>query len=274
MPSASTLAVLRRETAGRDLSPQKIAVIADPVFSKADERVRPVAARSGSKVTERFIGSDASAGKINGGGVVDEPFVDDLPERLPRLFATRWEAEQIMAGVAASEGLQAVDFDADRELMFSGKLAQYQILHFATHALIDDTHPELSGIALSLVDQTGQARNGFLRAHEIYNLKLRAELVVLSGCRTGAGKSVRGEGLIGLTRGFMHAGTPRVMVSLWSLSDRGAAELMVRFYRKLLGPGREPPIEALRSAQIEMMKDKRWQAPYFWAAFVLQGDWR
>jgi CHAT domain-containing protein/Tfp pilus assembly protein PilF len=273
MPSASTLAVLRRETSGRNLSPRKIAVIADPVYSKADERVRSVAVRSGSVVTEPLIGSDVSAGKIKGIGIIDEPAGDELTEHLPRLFATRWEAEQIMAEVPAGEGLQAVDFDADRELMFSGKLAQYQILHFATHALIDDTHPELSGIALSLVDETGQARNGFLRAHDIYNLKLRAELVVLSGCRTGAGKSVKGEGLIGLTRGFMHAGTPRVVASLWSLSDRGAAELMVRFYRKMLGPGREPPIEALRSAQIEMMKDKRWQAPYFWAAFVLQGDW-
>ncbi len=273
MPSASTLAVLRRETSGRSLSPQKIAVIADPVYSKADERVRSVAVRSGSIVTERLIGSDVSAGKIKGAGIIDEPAGDDLIEHLPRLFATRWEAEQIMAEVPTGEGLQAVDFDADRELIFSGKLAQYQILHFATHALIDDTHPELSGIALSLVNEIGQARNGFLRAHEIYNLKLRAELVVLSGCRTGAGKSVNGEGLIGLTRGFMHAGTPRVLVSLWSLSDRGAAELMVRFYRKMLGPGREPPFEALRSAQIEMMRDKRWQAPYFWAAFVLQGDW-
>jgi CHAT domain-containing protein len=273
MPSASTLAVLRRETSGRALSPQKIVVIADPVFSKADERVRPVAVRSGSRVTERLIGSDAPAGKNKGGEIIDAPAVDGLTERLPRLFATRWEAEQIMAEVAAGEGLQAVDFDANRELMFSGKLAQYQILHFATHAVIDDSHPELSGIALSLVDEMGQARNGFLRAHEIYNLKLRAELVVLSGCRTGTGKSVKGEGLIGLTRGFMHAGTPRVLVSLWSMSDRGAAELMVRFYRKMLGPGRAPPLEALRSAQIEMMKDKRWQPPYFWAAFVLQGDW-
>lgn len=273
MPSASTLAVLRRETSGRALAPRKIAVIADPVFSKTDERVRPMAVRRESNLTERLLPADAPARQNKGGAMIDAPAADDLTERLPRLFATRWEAEQIMAEVAAGEGLQAVDFEVDRDLMFSGKLAQYQILHFATHALIDDTHPELSGIALSLVDETGQARNGFLRAHEIYNLKLRAELVVLSGCRTGIGKSVKGEGLIGLTRGFMHAGTPKVLVSLWSLSDRGAAELMVRFYRKMLGPGREPPIEALRSAQIEMMKDKRWQAPYFWAAFVLQGDW-
>jgi CHAT domain-containing protein/Tfp pilus assembly protein PilF len=273
MPSASTLAVLRRETSGRNPSPLKIAVIADPVYSKADERVRPAAARGLSAITERLIRSDGPAGKSEGAGIIDEPAGEDLTEHLPRLFATRWEAEQIMAEVPAGEGLQAVDFDAARELVFSGKLAQYQILHFATHALIDDTHPELSGIALSLVNETGQARNGFLRAHEIYNLKLRAELVVLSGCRTGAGKSVKGEGLIGLARGFMHAGTPRVLASLWSLSDRGAAELMARFYRKMLGPGREAPIEALRSTQIEMMKDKRWQAPYFWAAFVLQGDW-
>jgi CHAT domain-containing protein len=132
----------------------------------------------------------------------------------------------------------------------------------------------LSGIVLSLVDRNGQPQDGFLRTNEIFNLKLPAELVVLSACRTGLGKEVKGEGLIGLTRGFMYAGTPRVIVSLWSMSDKPTAELMARLYKKLLGPGPERPAAALRSAQIEMLNDKRWEQPYFWAGFVLQGEWR
>jgi CHAT domain-containing protein len=105
-------------------------------------------------------------------------------------------------------------------------------------------------------------------------LKLPAELVVLSACRTGLGKEVKGEGLIGLTRGFMYAGAPRVVVSLWSLSDRPTAELMARLYKKMLGRARLPPAAALRAAQVEMLTDKRWEHPYFWAGFVLQGEWR
>ncbi|HEY0408465.1 MAG TPA: CHAT domain-containing protein, partial [Pyrinomonadaceae bacterium] len=135
-------------------------------------------------------------------------------------------------------------------------------------------HPELSGIVLSLVDKDGRSVDGFLRANEIFNLKLPADLVVLSACRTGLGKEVRGEGLIGLTRGFMYAGTPRVVVSLWSINDKATAELMSIFYRKMLGPEHLSPTAALRAAQMEMWSNSRWQAPYFWATFTLQGEWK
>ena len=126
---------------------------------------------------------------------------------------------------------------------------------------------------LSLVDEKGNPQDGFLRAHEVYNLNLPAEVVVLSGCQTGLGKEVRGEGLIGLTRGFMYAGAARVVVSLWSVDDEATAKLMVSFYRSLLKDGKRPA-EALRAAQIEMLKSGRWQAPHYWAAFVLQGELR
>ena len=176
--------------------------------------------------------------------------------------------------VAANDGLAAIDFDANRAFATSGELSNYHIVHFATHALIDNVHPELSAIALSAVNKQGQAEDGFLRANEIFNLKLAADLVVLSACRTGTGKEVAGEGLIGLTRPFMYAGAPRVIVSLWPLEDRATAELMVRFYKQLLGPRKLSPAAALREAQIEMWNDARWRAPYFWGAFVLQGEWR
>jgi hypothetical protein len=122
-------------------------------------------------------------------------------------------------------------------------------------------------------DEQGKPQDGFLRAHEVYNLNLPAEMVTLSACETGLGKLTRGEGLVSLTRGFMYAGAARVVVSLWSVNDRATAELMAKFYRRVLVEG-ERPAAALRVAQVEMWKDKRWEAPYYWAAFTLQGEWR
>lgn len=155
----------------------------------------------------------------------------------------------------------------------SEQLGQYRIIHFATHGLLNSQHPELSGVVLSLVDERGQPQDGFLRSHEVYNLKLNADLVVLSGCQTALGKNVKGEGLIGLTRGFMYAGAPRVVASLWRVPDKPTAELMKRFYKGMLAEGLRPAA-ALRAAQIEMWKEKRWSAPYYWAAFVFQGEWK
>jgi CHAT domain-containing protein len=139
--------------------------------------------------------------------------------------------------------------------------------------LINSQHPELSGIVLSLVDEHGEPRDGFLRAHEIYNLKLSADLVVLSACQTALGKEIKGEGLLGLTRGFMYAGAPRVVASLWDVKDEATAELMKRFYRAMFKENLSPAA-ALRAAQVSMWKEKRWVPPYYWAAFVMQGEWR
>jgi CHAT domain-containing protein len=169
--------------------------------------------------------------------------------------------------------MQAFDFAASRAIATSPELSQYQIVHFATHGILNSVNPELSGVVLSLLDKNGSPENGFLRLHDVFNLNLPAELVVLSACDTGLGQEVRGEGLVGLTRGFMYAGAPRVMVSLWSVDDEGTSELMIRFYKKMLQDGLKPA-SALRAAQIEMWQDKQWQAPYYWAAFVLQGEWR
>src|SRR6185503_931698 len=174
-----------------------------------------------------------------------------------RLPFTRKEADVITALVPAAERLQQLDFDASLNSARNPALSQYRIVHFATHGFLNSRHPELSGIVLSLVDEKGQDRNGFLRAHEIYELKLPAELVVLSGCRTGLGKDIRGEGLSGLTRAFMHAGAARVLVSLWDVNDEATAELMRRFYVNLLGPQKLSPAASLRAAQVSMAAEKR-----------------
>jgi CHAT domain-containing protein/tetratricopeptide (TPR) repeat protein len=191
---------------------------------------------------------------------------------LPRIAFTRLEAKAIARLVPASQSKVAIDFDANKTAALSDDLSQYRFVHFATHGFLNTTHPELSGIALSLVTEEGKEQDGFLRAHEIYNLKLPAELVVLSGCRTGLGKEIRGEGLMGLTRGFMYAGASRVLVSLWDVSDEATAEFMTRFYRAMLGKTPLSPAAALRAAQSSMAKDRRWSAPYYWAAFILQGE--
>jgi CHAT domain-containing protein len=275
VPSASVLALLRREERARALTPKTIAVLADPVFSATDDRVQTTHPRTASQIVTSEMPSPTTPPSPLLRAIADlQGDGNDAPVRIARLSGTRWEAEKIAALVPAKQKLVALDFNANRTLALSGELSQYRILHFASHAFINTIHPELSGIVLSLVDKEGNAQDGFLRANEIYNLKLPAELVVLSACQTGLGRDVKGEGLIGLTQSFMYAGAPRLIVSLWALQDKATADLMARFYQHLLGPQKLSPAAALRAAQVEMWQTKRWPSPYFWAGFVLQGEWK
>jgi CHAT domain-containing protein len=166
--------------------------------------------------------------------------------------------------------LKALGFQASRATATSAGLAQYRIVHFATHGLLNNQHPEFSGLVLSLVDEHGKPQNGFLLLQDIYNLNLPAEMVVLSACETALGREVRGEGLIGLTRAFMYAGAARVLASLWNVDDVATAELMSRFYKAVEQDGMSYPA-ALRQAQIQMWKQKRWHDPYYWGQFQMQG---
>ena len=277
LPSASTISALRRETKGRTPAVKTMAVLADPVFELDDERVRAGVAKGVNKTggtetqpspapdTRQLIQEFAEASKGKGQA--------GRGRRIPRLPGTRQEAAQILALVPAAEGKQAIDFAASRATATDPALSQYRYVHFATHGFLDSDHPELSGIVASLVDEKGNTQDGFLRAHEVFNLRLPAEMVVLSACQTGLGKEIKGEGLVGLTRGFMYAGAPRVVVSLWSVSDKATAELMARFYRGVLQEGKQPSA-ALRAAQVSLMNDKRWASPFYWAPFIIQGEWR
>jgi len=183
------------------------------------------------------------------------------------------EADAIAALAPGRDTLKAMGFAANREAATSRRLAEYRIIHFATHGIVNARQPELSGVVLSLFDPRGRRQDGFLRLHDIYNLTLAADLVVLSGCQTALGKELRGEGLLGLTRGFMYAGARAVVASLWQVDDESTAELMKRFYRGMLKEHRRPA-DALRAAQMEMSQDKRWAAPFYWAGFVIQGEWK
>ncbi len=261
LPSASTLTVLRREAAQRGPTGEGIAIVADPVFSDTDERL----------VTKRTSPTkDAQRSAIERAfRAVQRTSSNDIP----RLPFTRREADSIFSFSRRSKSVKSLDFEASRKKLLGLDLSQFGVIHFATHGLLNSEYPDLSGIILSLVDEKSDPVNGFLRLNEIYKLDLNAQLVVLSACQTALGRAIPGEGLIGLTRGFMHAGTPRVVASLWKVDDVATAELMKIFYQKMLKE-KMRPAAALRAAKITMYKTKRWNAPYYWAAFELQGEWR
>ena len=270
LPSASSLAVLRRELAGRVPAPKTVAVIADPVFDADDARVRKSALDITTLNNKQTTRSGDEQEVLRSAREVG---ASDTQQRLQRLIFSRREAEAIMSLAPGRSGFEALDFAASRATALDSNLGQYRIIHFATHGLLNSQHPELSGIVLSLFDEQGRPQDGFLRLHDIYNLKLSADLVVLSACKTGLGKEVKGEGLIGLTRGFLYAGSPRVVASLWKVDDRATAELMRLFYQGMLRDGLRPA-GALREAQIAMWRQKRWAAPYYWAGFAIQGEWK
>lgn len=262
LPSIAVLAQLRRESLRQGSPAKMVAVFADPVFESDDPRLqkgfqKKVELQSNSTITQSLPDFDFGD---NGGG-------------LPRLFASREEGKAIMALAPRNTSYAALDFEANRERALSMEVNQYRVLHFATHALLNTARPQLSGIVLSLYDERGRERDGFLRLNQIYNLRLSSELVVLSACSTALGKEVKGEGLVGLTRGFMYAGAPRVIASLWKVDDEATGELMKLFYRNLLQK-QMTASRALRTAQVEMQQQARWRSPYYWGAFVLQGEWR
>ena len=259
LQSASAFALQRQNLAKRSAAPKAVAVIADPVFSPADERLKgAVTTESSGQSATRII--EHLPGSANG------------QLSIPRLPFTKWEADQILAVAPRESSLEVLGFRANRSIATSDELSKYRYVHFATHGYLDTTHAGLSAIVLSMVDEQGKPQDGFLRTHDIYNLKLPAELVVLSACETGLGKDVTGEGLEGLTRGFMYAGARRVVVSLWNVNDKATATLMQRLYTGMLR-GNKTPAAALRAAQLDMLRMRPWQSPYYWAAFVMQGEW-
>jgi CHAT domain-containing protein/Tfp pilus assembly protein PilF len=255
--SLSTVKLLRNRTKSRPPAPKLIAIFADPVFTREDPRVR---------------GTEANTSAANGAEL--QRSADDVGlGKLERLTSTRREAAAIAALAPEKLRWQAIDFDANRAAVVGGKLSDFRIVHFATHGLMNSRDPRLSGLVFSLVDRAGRTQEGFLRADDAFNLKLGADLVVLSACQTALGKELRGEGLLGLARAFMYAGAPRVLATLWRVADSATAELMTYFYEGLL-KDRLPAADALRRAKLRLMRNPLHAAPYYWAGYTLQGDWR
>ncbi|WP_323363480.1 CHAT domain-containing protein [Leptothoe sp. PORK10 BA2] len=254
-PSISAVSVLRHQLGNRPEQPLSVAVLADPVYQPTDERLKQASNTDLPREAERNLRD------MNLQAILPLPF-------------TRTEADGILqlAQQRNLRSLAAFDFEANYDWVTDPKLGDYGVVHLATHGFINPVNPQLSGVVLSLVDEQGNRRDdGFLRLHDIFNLKLSAELVVLSACQTGRGEQVSGEGIIGLSRGFMYAGAERVAVSLWNVNDEATANLMTEFYRYLLEEN-QSPAAALRAAQLDMWEAG--QSPYYWAAFTLQGEWR
>lgn len=258
-PSISTLRAIRSEKKNAGSPYRTVAVIADPVFSRNDERVRSVPMTPVVADASAEGDTNSSPAVLRGG-------------TLSRLTYSSAEADAISAAAPSGTSMLVKGFDANREMLLSRHVGEYQILHFATHAFLDGEHPELSGIVLTMVDPKGVRQNGMLPLHDVYSLQLSTELTVLSACQTALGKDISGEGFLGLTHSFLSAGSKSVVASLWKVDDRATASLMRGFYESLLQQKMSVG-GALRAAKLKTMRDKQWRAPYFWAGFVLQGEY-
>ena len=249
-------------------------ILADPVFNSNDTRARGAA--PSATADTRGLGIQSALSDVAGQAPAPESAkMQGLP--LMRLAGTRSEAEQIVKLTKASGGQADVwlDLDASEDNLETRDVSKYRVLHIATHGLLNAERPQFTGLVLSLVGN--KAEDGFLRTDEVFNLRLGSPLVILSACETGLGKEKRGEGVMGLTRAFMYAGAPTVGVSLWSVADKSTAELMTDFYKRLLVTGASSPVApsaAMRDAQLAMIAGKKYSAPFYWAPFVLVGDWR
>jgi CHAT domain-containing protein len=197
-----------------------------------------------------------------------DPVYAATNNELRQLPYTRHEVNAIAALFQPAQSRVWLGAEANEPNVKAGELHQYRYVHFATHALIDETHPARSGIVLAQAEK----EDGSLQMSEVMRLKLNADLVTLSACRTGLGQMLRGEGIIGLTRSFLYAGAESVAVSLWNVNDIATASLMQAFYQNLQrGLAKD---DALRQAKLELLKGRQpaWRHPYYWAAFVLVGD--
>ena len=268
-PSASILGELQQEALERRPTAKVLAAFGDPIF--ASDHAFNVAAEG----TQNLIATRATEAGPLQYALRDIELNEDTFDSsvIRRLFYAKRELAYLRDLAAGGETFVAADYNATRQTLLSANLTQYAILHFATHGILDPKRPERSGLVLSMIGSDGQALDGFVGLQDIYALRAPVNLVVLSACRTGLGKDVRGEGLLGLTRGFMYAGASSVMASLWKVDDEATSELMRQFYNNLL-LGEMPPAEALRAAQNSIRQKPQWRSPYYWAAFTLQGEYR
>jgi CHAT domain-containing protein len=269
-PSASVVGTIKQQRT--KATGRAMLIIADPVFNSNDARAQKRPAAPATDAEVRGLGIQSAVADVSGTTPASNPQMEGLP--LARLNGTRTEADQI-SKLAKTSGSQAdvwLDLDANEDNLAGRDVTKYRIIHVATHGLLNAERPQFTGVVLSLVGN--KSHDGFVRTDEVFNLRLGSPLVMLSACETGLGKEKRGEGVMGLTRAFMYAGAPTVGVSLWSVADKSTADLMTDFYRRLLSTGEgTTSSSALRGAQLAMISGKKYSAPFYWAPFVLVGDW-
>jgi CHAT domain-containing protein len=262
LPSLATLTAIRHEKRTPDSSDKVVAIVGDPVFDKNDERVK----RLSTNYVAQVAAAAADEGPVHLRQLVNKG-------GMGRLIHAQDETNAILAATPRGTAMVATGFEANREIVTNAALGEYQIVHFATHGFFNSDHPEFSGILLSMLKRDGTSTDGFVPLQDIYAMRLASQLVVVSACDTALGEDVRGEGLVGLTRGFLSAGSRSVVTSLWKVDDRATAELMKYFYQSMLQDG-EPPSTALRTAKQRIRQQAQWNAPYFWAGFVFNGEYK
>jgi CHAT domain-containing protein len=269
-PSASVVGAIKQQRTKN--ASRAMLIIADPVFNSNDARAQKRTAAASTDAEVRGLGIQSAVADVGGSAPAPNPQMEGLP--LARLTGTRTEADQISKLAKASGGQADVwlDLDANEDNLAARDVSKYRVIHVATHGLLNAERPQFTGVVLSLVGN--KTHDGFVRTDEVFNLHLGSPLVMLSACETGLGKEKRGEGVMGLTRAFMYAGAPTVGVSLWSVADKSTADLMTDFYRRLLSANEgTTSSSALRGAQLAMITGKKYSAPFYWAPFVLVGDW-
>jgi CHAT domain-containing protein len=263
-PSATVLAYQRsyRSPAPPASSHAQVLALGDPVFDEADPRARrPAGSGETSFAAAREVALRAYA-EQRGLGIFS------------RLRWTSREVTQVASalGVPTESPDIRLGLDANEHDLKTLDLLRYRYLHFATHGVLADDLPYLKQPAIVL-SQVGdlKAEDGYLTMEEVLNLRLRAELTVLSACQTGLGQEISGEGIVGLMRAFLYAGSQSVLVSLWRVGDESTAVLMARFYQ-YVAQGLPLP-EALRQAKEALRTESagRFAHPFYWAPFVLFG---
>ena len=258
LPSASALVAMRGTASKRPQPADEVTIFADPVFEPPGKTI-PAAALS-------LSGSPRSRELTRA--------LRDLQDSqwIPSLPGSRNEALAIQKIAGPERTRLVMGFEANREAIMDSSITRQRIIHFATHGMMDTRHPEMSGLVLSMFNKSGEQEDGYLRLSDIYNLKLSADLVVLSSCESALGKDLGSEGINGLPRAFLYAGARTVVASLWKVDDEATVTLMSAFYSRLQRG--DDPAQALQGAQLKLLKNTRLSNPYYWAAFILEGDYR
>jgi len=223
-----------------------IALIADPVFDASDSRVK-----AGQRRRSKWAEQES-----------------DPPAVLSRLAGTRAEALSIAALFPPGLVELNLDFGANLAALLRGDMSGYRIWHLATHGIADPASSSFSGLVLSLVDPQGTPLYGYLHARDISQLKIDADLVVLSSCSSSVGTISEDAADGGLTYAFLHSGVGRVVSTFWVVDDDASRDLMLSFYRHLTVDHQEPE-RALEEAQLNLLHNTRFANPYFWAGYAL-----
>jgi len=251
-PSLSVF-LSRKRVSDRGAFQGELAIVADPVFDAADPRAAVLTANIPNLTVHSAQPPETAVA-------------------LPRLLNAGYEASAIQETVQKATGNKNVflaqGFDASVETVLSPAMQGYRIWHLATHGVYDESMPEFSGLVFSMIGPDGSPRLGVLKAHDIARLNVPAELVVLSACDSAAGENVSGEGVMGLSYAFLHAGARQVISTLWSVDDARSRELMIVFYQEFMRNGGNAA-EALRQSQLTVMRQHSNSAPYYWAGFEL-----